>query len=78
MLFDDFFIENNCSATPHSAHGTRDGKTIAVQFPNGHDSNHLVGSPAEGRDKNLGVARFEELLNDYDRTLLRFGMHISW
>ena len=30
------------------------------------------------RDKVTGITSFDESLTDYDRILLKFGMHILW
>lgn len=51
---------------------------VAVHLPNGCSSSHLVGSQAGQCDEGFDAAQFEALLTDYDRILLRFGMHIFW
>jgi len=50
----------------------------AVHHPNGCDSSHLVGSPLKQFDERFDATQFDALLTDYDRILLRFGMHIAW
>jgi hypothetical protein len=50
----------------------------ALHLPNGCDYSHLVGDPAKQRDKGVHAVPSTELLTDYDRLLLRFGMHIQW
>jgi hypothetical protein len=51
---------------------------IAVHLPNGCDYSHLVGEPAKQHDEGVHAEPSTELLTDYDRILLRFGMHIQW
>lgn len=42
-----------------------------------YDYSHLVGSSVNHQQsKRVDAARFEELLTDYDRILLGFGMRI--
>jgi hypothetical protein len=41
-----------------------------------YDYSHLVGSSVNQQSKRVDAARFEELLTDYDRILLGFGMRI--
>lgn len=50
----------------------------AVHLPNGCSASHLVDSRARQHDEGFDAAEFDALLTDYDRILLRFGMHISW
>ena len=50
----------------------------AESVAEGYDYSHLVGSPVTQRDKGLDAAQFDGLATDYDRILLRFGMHILW
>jgi hypothetical protein len=45
--------------------------------PDGYDYSHLVGDLAKPSSQEFETVRFEELLSDYDRVLLGFGMHIS-
>ena len=52
-------------------------RILAVHLPNGCDCSHLVGGPAKQHDRVDAVSS-TELLTDYDRILLRFGMHILW
>lgn len=54
------------------------GKSVAVHLPNGHECAFLLDRATEQRDEPFDAARFGSLLTDYDRILLRFGMHISW
>jgi hypothetical protein len=61
----------------HCLHCSRNGKAGAVDLPNGCDYSHLVGDPAKHHDK-AQAAPSTELLTDYDRILLGFGMHILW
>jgi len=49
-----------------------------VHFPNGHDSCHLIDSPVKQIDEQFDAAQFDALVTDYDRILLKFGMHITW
>jgi len=39
---------------------------------------HLIGPPAMDQYRERKAVRFGALLTDYDRILLRFGMHILW
>jgi hypothetical protein len=59
-------------------HCLKQGTHIAVHLPNGCHYSHLVGSQTKPPGGNFDSARFEELLTDYDRILLRFGMRVSW
>ena len=67
-----------CTVTTatHCGHCLQHGRTFAVHLPNGCDYSHLVGSPVKQHDKRYEAAQFDGLLTDYDRILLRFGMHI--
>ena len=51
---------------------------VAVHLPNGCSANQVVHSQARQYDERFDAARFDALLTDYDRILLRFGMRISW
>ena len=51
---------------------------FAVHLPNGFDYSHLVSDPAKQHDKGVHAVPSTELLTDYDRILLQFGMHIQW
>ena len=66
------------ATAPHCSHCSRSEKTAAVHLPNGGDYNHLVGDPERQHDKDVHAVPWTELLTDYDRILLRFGMHIQW
>jgi len=43
--------------------------------PKEYDYSHLVDRPVEPREERRRTG-FDALLTDYDRVLLRFGMHI--
>ena len=64
--------------TAPCSHFSRYGKTAAVHLPNGCDYSYLVGDPAKQHDQGVHAAPSSEFLTDYDRILLRFGMHILW
>jgi hypothetical protein len=66
MQFESSYSEYDCTGTTEP-----DG---VVHLPNGCDSRRLVGSPV----KRFDATQFDALLADYDRILLRFGMHIAW
>ena len=66
------------TTAPRCPSCSQDGKTAAVHMPNGCDYSHLVGDPAEPHDKGSDPVTSAELLTDYDRILLCFGMHIQW
>ena len=51
---------------------------FAAHLPNGCDYSHLVGDPAKQHGRGVHAVPSTELLTDYDRILLRFGMHILW
>jgi hypothetical protein len=87
MQFENSYDETECSGccpecigttAPHCSHCSRYGKAIAVHLPNGCDYSHLVGDPAKWHDKRAHAVPWTELLTDYDRILLQFGMHILW
>ena len=61
----------------HCLHCPKRGQSVAAQVPDGYDYSHLVGDPAKQDEQKLNTVRFEELLTDYDRILLEFGMRIS-
>ena len=61
----------------HCLHCPKRGQSVAAQVPDGYDYSHLVGDPAKPDEQKLNTVRFEELLTDYDRILLEFGMRIS-
>jgi hypothetical protein len=50
--------------------------TIASQEASEPDYSHLVDCPAT--EEEVQRTGFDALLSDYDRILLRFGMHILW
>jgi len=70
MQFESSYSEYDCTGATEP-----DG---AVHLPNGCDSCHLVGSPVKQFDERFDATQFDALLTDYDRILLRFGMHIAW
>lgn len=87
MQFENSYSEKECSGRcPECLGGTafhfpfcsQCGETAAVHMPNGCDYGHLVGDPAKQHDKEVHGVPWTELLTDYDRILLRFGMHIQW
>jgi hypothetical protein len=43
-----------------------------------YDYSHPIGSSLKQHDKEFDAAGFDRPLTDYDRMLLRFGMHILW
>lgn len=49
---------------------------IDNRVPFGYDYSHLVGCSVKPRSKPVDAVRFEQLLTDYDRILLGFGMRI--
>lgn len=49
---------------------------IENPIPYGYDYSHLVGSSVQQHSKAPHAVEFEELLTDYDRILLEFGMRI--
>src|SRR6516164_3187384 len=69
-----------CAAgmTAGCTHCSKQGTHIAVHLPNGRHYSHLVGSPMKLPGGNFDSARFKEMLTDYDRILLQFGMGVSW
>lgn len=48
----------------------------AASVADRYDYSHLVGSPVKQHDKGFDAPQFDGLLTDYDRILLRFGMHV--
>ena len=86
MQFENSSSQNECAsycseckwAPPfHDADCPRHRKTVALLALYGHDYSHLVGGPLN-QHQRLDAVQFDGLLTDYDRILLRFGMHISW
>ena len=49
---------------------------IENRIPFCYDYSHLVGTSVNRPKKIVEAARFDELLTDYDRILLGFGMRI--
>jgi hypothetical protein len=70
MQFESSYSEYDCTGVTEP-----DG---AVHLPNGCDSSHLVGSPVKQFYERFDATQFDALLTDYDRMLLRLGMHIAW
>lgn len=66
------------SQSSYSQNEDAKNHSIFVHLPNGCEFSHLVDSAAEQRDEKFDAAEFDRLLTDYDRILLRFGMHITW
>jgi hypothetical protein len=87
MRFENSHSEIECSGccrgcigtqATHCSHCSRYGKKPAVHLPNGCDYSYLVGDPAKQHEKEVHAVPSTELLTDYDRILLQFGMHIVW
>ena len=62
----------------HCAHCPAYRQTVAARVEEGYDYSHLIGNPGKRPDNSFDATQFDQLLTDYDRTLLRFGMHILW
>ncbi|HTY83308.1 MAG TPA: hypothetical protein VMB19_03770 [Silvibacterium sp.] len=71
MLFDGSSIPDGSTGD-----GLRRRMTIAAQEASEHDYSHLLDCPVE--QEEVQRTGFDALLSDYDRVLLRFGMHILW
>ena len=69
-----------CSGTTlhHCMHCHQFAKRSAAAIEDGYDYRHLIGDPGMQRDKVADVNGFGQLLTDYDRILLRFGMRILY
>jgi hypothetical protein len=57
----------------------------SIMYPNCNDptaasvaDRYDYSHPVTQHDKGFDAAQFDGLLTDYDRILLRFGMHILW
>ena len=65
----------------HYEECSQHGRIAAAAILGGYDYSHLIGDPGvlhrKVVDVTLEVPQFKELLTDYDRILLSFGMHIS-
>ncbi|MBV8632523.1 MAG: hypothetical protein JOZ83_16465 [Silvibacterium sp.] len=72
MLFRNFYTRNGSSSED-----LQRGMVLGGPIANGYDHSHLVScavKPLEEPQRAL----FDKMLTDYDRVLLRFGMHIIW
>lgn len=87
MQFTNSYSEYDCAGCcpecilttqTHCSHCPQYGRAGGVYIPEGYDYSHLVGGPAKQDNRVFDAARFDGLLTDYDRLLLKFGMHISW
>lgn len=72
MLFENFYKENG-----DAADDLQRGMTIPTRAANENDYSHLVDCPVKQPDE-LKRTGFDAMLIDYDRILLKFGMHILW
>lgn len=70
MRFKNFYSENEYAEDAEFV--------VEVHLPNGCGYSHLGGSLVKQPDERFDAAKFDALLSDYDRILLRFGMRISW
>ena len=66
MLFENFPIWNEIQ------------KTVITCIPREYDYSHLVDRPVKPREESAKRPGFEAMLTEYDRILLKFGMHIAW
>ena len=71
MLFENFY-----RSTGSGADDLRRGITIAANIANEHDYSHLVDGLVKAREEPDRTG-LDAMLTDYDRILLRFGMHIA-
>jgi hypothetical protein len=92
MQFENSYSDVKCpeccpecieTTAPHCSHCSRSycppyGEAVAVHLPNRRDYSHLVGDPAKQHDEVVHPVPSMKMLTDYDRLLLRFGMHIQW
>ena len=62
----------------HCAHCPAYRQTVAASVEDGYDYSHLIGNPGMRHDNSFDAMQFDQLLTDYDRVLLRFGMRILW
>jgi hypothetical protein len=70
MLFENFYNANGPAADD-----LQRGMTIAARVANEYDYSHLVDRFVKPRER-VKRTGFDAMLNDYDRILLQFGMHI--
>jgi len=66
------------SAPLHHPCCPRRGESATALDREEWDYSHLIGPPAMEQYKVRRATQFSGLLTDYDRILLRFGMHILW
>lgn len=86
MRIENYYGEIGCTCClecmgitpPHCTHCPHYTRRTAAAIDDGHDYSHLIGDPGIKHEKSANVTRFDELLTEYDRILLRFGMHILW
>ena len=87
MQFANFHSQNECedhcpectaSPPPPGEQCVRCGRTAGERSTDWYNDSHLVGDPVTQHETGFNPAHFEELLTDYDRVLLQFGVHISW
>ena len=62
----------------HCAHCPAYRQTVAARVEDRCDYSHLIGNPGKRPDNCFDAMQFDQLLSDYDRKLLGFGMRISW
>ena len=62
----------------HCAHCPAHRQTVAASVEHRCDYSHLIGNPGKRPDNSFDATQFDQLLSDYDRKLLGFGMRISW
>jgi hypothetical protein len=87
MQFEDYYSDAVCggccpectgSAVWHCPHCPHHRRTPGAEIPDGYDYSHLVGSPGKRHEEVSDAVPFDDLLTDYDRVLLGYGMQISW
>ena len=64
MLFENFHRRN------------KNRNTVTSCVPKEYDYSHLVDRPVE--EQPIRRPGFDGMLSEYDRVLLKFGMHIVW
>jgi hypothetical protein len=70
MLFENFYNANGSADNLHRS------MAVAGSVATGHDYSHLVDRPVKPRQEQVKRTDFDGMLTDYDRILLKFGMHI--
>lgn len=86
MQLENYYGEVECKCCfecmgitpPHCTHCPHYVQRTAAAIEDGYDYSHLVGDPGKQREKRFELTRFDELLTEYDRILLKFGMCILW